>query len=220
MPVANLIIDSDSHVTEPADVWTARVPKKYVDDVPHVERIDGADIWVLQNKRIGSVGTSAPGGMADLPPELPADLRRLPPRRLECDGPAGLHGRGGHLGPGALPQRRGFRQRELPRHGRRRAQALERAGLQRLSDGVVWGGFPAAPRRARHPVLGCGGHRARGLALRRRRGQGDSVHRRAAALRASGARKPPLGSPVGRCHSRRVCPFTSTSAMPGICRAS
>ena len=33
-----LIIDADSHVTEPADVWTARVPAKYKDDVPRVVR--------------------------------------------------------------------------------------------------------------------------------------------------------------------------------------
>jgi uncharacterized protein len=71
MPVANLIIDSDSHVTEPADVWTARVPKKYIDDVPHVERVDGADVWVLQNKRIGSVGTSAPAGWPTFPGNYP-----------------------------------------------------------------------------------------------------------------------------------------------------
>jgi predicted TIM-barrel fold metal-dependent hydrolase len=71
MPVANLIIDSDSHVTEPADVWTSRVPKKYVDDVPHVERVEGADIWMLQNKRIGTVGTSAPAGWPTFPPNYP-----------------------------------------------------------------------------------------------------------------------------------------------------
>jgi predicted TIM-barrel fold metal-dependent hydrolase len=71
MAAAQSIIDADSHVTEPADVWTARVPKKYVDDVPHVERIDGVDVWVLQHKRIGSVGVSAPAGWPTFPPEYP-----------------------------------------------------------------------------------------------------------------------------------------------------
>ena len=28
------VIDSDSHITESPDVWTARVPRKYVDRVP------------------------------------------------------------------------------------------------------------------------------------------------------------------------------------------
>lgn len=31
-----VIVDTDSHITEPPDVWTARVPKKYVDVVPRV----------------------------------------------------------------------------------------------------------------------------------------------------------------------------------------
>jgi predicted TIM-barrel fold metal-dependent hydrolase len=52
-------------------VWTSRVPKKYVDDVPHVERVEGADIWMLQNKRIGTVGTSAPAGWPTFPPNYP-----------------------------------------------------------------------------------------------------------------------------------------------------
>ena len=71
MPATHTIIDSDSHVTEPADVWTSRVPKKYIDDVPHVERIDGADIWMLQDKRIGTVGVTAPAGWPTFPPEYP-----------------------------------------------------------------------------------------------------------------------------------------------------
>ena len=99
MPVANLIIDSDSHVTEPADVWTARVPKKYIDDVPHVERIDGADIWMLQNKRIGSVGTSAPAGWPTFPRNYPPTYADCHPAASDADGPAGLHGRARASGP-------------------------------------------------------------------------------------------------------------------------
>ena len=34
------VIDSDSHLTEPPDVWTARVPRKYVDRVPTLRNID------------------------------------------------------------------------------------------------------------------------------------------------------------------------------------
>jgi hypothetical protein len=42
--VTQLIIDADSHITEPADVWTSRVPVKYRDEVPVVVREDGADL--------------------------------------------------------------------------------------------------------------------------------------------------------------------------------
>ena len=31
------IIDCDSHVAEPADLWTSRLPAKYTDDAPHLQ---------------------------------------------------------------------------------------------------------------------------------------------------------------------------------------
>ena len=35
------VIDVDTHVTEPPDVWTSRVSSKWGDLVPHVVRIPG-----------------------------------------------------------------------------------------------------------------------------------------------------------------------------------
>jgi len=32
------VIDSDTHITEPGDVWTARLPAKFQDDAPHIVR--------------------------------------------------------------------------------------------------------------------------------------------------------------------------------------
>ena len=56
------IIDADSHLTEPADVWTARVPAKYADQVPHVERTaNGTDVWILDGTQIATVGQTAAG---------------------------------------------------------------------------------------------------------------------------------------------------------------
>jgi uncharacterized protein len=56
------IIDADAHLTEPADVWTARVPTKYADRVPHVERTaNGVDVWILDGTQIATVGQTAPG---------------------------------------------------------------------------------------------------------------------------------------------------------------
>src|SRR5437763_17052888 len=34
---AQPLVDADSHVTEPADLWTSRVPKKCALDVPRVD---------------------------------------------------------------------------------------------------------------------------------------------------------------------------------------
>ena len=68
----NLIIDADTHVTEPADVWTSRVPRRHMDFVPQVVRDDGGhDIWVLEGTRIATVGSTAPAGWADYPASMP-----------------------------------------------------------------------------------------------------------------------------------------------------
>ncbi len=46
---ANLkVIDADSHITEPRDLWTSRVGAKYQDLVPHVVKdANGNDTWVF-----------------------------------------------------------------------------------------------------------------------------------------------------------------------------
>jgi uncharacterized protein len=57
------IIDADAHITEPADVWTSRLPAKYVDDIPHVARSeDGRDVWVLDDEVLCTIGATAPVG--------------------------------------------------------------------------------------------------------------------------------------------------------------
>jgi predicted TIM-barrel fold metal-dependent hydrolase len=42
------IIDSDSHVNEPPDLWTSRVGSKFVDRVPHVQSFEEGDAWVME----------------------------------------------------------------------------------------------------------------------------------------------------------------------------
>jgi predicted TIM-barrel fold metal-dependent hydrolase len=69
--VTQLIIDADSHITEPADVWTSRVPARYRDDVPTVVRDGPADLWVLNGERLSPVGVTAPAGWPTFPPEYP-----------------------------------------------------------------------------------------------------------------------------------------------------
>jgi uncharacterized protein len=71
------IIDSDAHVTEPRDVWTSRLPQKYLEEAPHVEVIDGVDAWVIGNDRVAAVGASAVAGW----PTNPIDF---PPRFEDC----------------------------------------------------------------------------------------------------------------------------------------
>ena len=41
------IIDADTHLTEPHDLWTARAPAAYRDRVPQVRDVDGKPTWVV-----------------------------------------------------------------------------------------------------------------------------------------------------------------------------
>ena len=54
-----LVIDADTHLTEPADLWTSRAPARFADRVPRVERIDGRNSWVFDGRVIGMAGSSA-----------------------------------------------------------------------------------------------------------------------------------------------------------------
>jgi predicted TIM-barrel fold metal-dependent hydrolase len=42
------LISSDSHVNEPPDLWQARVPAKFRDRAPRMQRFDRGDAWVLE----------------------------------------------------------------------------------------------------------------------------------------------------------------------------
>lgn len=64
------VIDVDTHLTEPADLWTSRAPRAYRDRVPHVEvrsrtsRINGADlgegsVWVVDDVVLGQAGAGS-----------------------------------------------------------------------------------------------------------------------------------------------------------------
>ena len=61
------LISSDSHVTEPGDLWTKRVPAALRDRAPHIKRFDEGDAWIVE----GMSGPLAFGwtSCAGLPPE-------------------------------------------------------------------------------------------------------------------------------------------------------
>lgn len=47
------IVDSDSHWSEPPDLFTKRAPAQFRDRVPRVETIDGQQMWVFDGKPAG-----------------------------------------------------------------------------------------------------------------------------------------------------------------------
>jgi predicted TIM-barrel fold metal-dependent hydrolase len=68
------IIDSDTHVTEVADLWTSRVPAKLKDRVPRVEWDEEKQeqAWYIGDEWINSVGITAIAGYKDPYPAHPA----------------------------------------------------------------------------------------------------------------------------------------------------
>ncbi|MCH7599973.1 MAG: amidohydrolase [Myxococcales bacterium] len=71
-------IDVDTHITEPADVWTSRVSKKWGDVVPHVERHHGRDIWLIGDEMVGGPGFTTMAGFDGSYPECPAGYDDIP----------------------------------------------------------------------------------------------------------------------------------------------
>jgi predicted TIM-barrel fold metal-dependent hydrolase len=50
------VVDADTHMTEPMDLWTKRAPRGYEDRLPRVEEVDGRPMWVLDGKPFGFAG--------------------------------------------------------------------------------------------------------------------------------------------------------------------
>jgi len=83
--VREWVIDADSHVTEPSDVWTSRVPARYRDDVFRVVRKDDVDTWMLRDEPVGRVGVTAPAGWPTFPPEYPGRYEDVHPASYDAD---------------------------------------------------------------------------------------------------------------------------------------
>ena len=52
------IIDADTHLTEPHDLWTSRAPSAFLDRVPQVRTIDGTPMWVVDGITLSRAGAS------------------------------------------------------------------------------------------------------------------------------------------------------------------
>jgi len=62
-------IDTDTHVTEPPDLWTSRLSSKWGDAVPHIERREGRDLWIIGGEQVGGPGMTTAAGFDGTLPE-------------------------------------------------------------------------------------------------------------------------------------------------------
>ncbi len=80
------VIDVDTHLTEPPDVWTSRVPAGMRDRVPHIERIDGRDTWMAGGERLGAPGYySMAGWNGVMPLSIPDTFDDIEPAMYDAE---------------------------------------------------------------------------------------------------------------------------------------
>jgi predicted TIM-barrel fold metal-dependent hydrolase len=53
------VIDVDTHITEPHDLWSSRAPKGYADRLPHVVDVDGVAHWAIDGIVLSRAGSSS-----------------------------------------------------------------------------------------------------------------------------------------------------------------
>lgn len=80
------VIDCDSHITEPGDVWTDRLPKKLAEQAPRLLRTDdGRDVWQFgSTQRLVPVGYTAVAGWPEPFPAAPRNMDEVPPAAYDA----------------------------------------------------------------------------------------------------------------------------------------
>jgi predicted TIM-barrel fold metal-dependent hydrolase len=79
------VADVDSHIIEPADLWTSRVSSKWGDLVPHVRFHERRqeDYWYIGDRKLYGVGAFAQAGWPEFPPSHPRRLEEALPAALD-----------------------------------------------------------------------------------------------------------------------------------------
>ncbi|MTV23878.1 amidohydrolase [Nitriliruptoraceae bacterium ZYF776] len=86
-PAAYKIIDVDTHVVEPPDLWTARMPASVHDRIPHVAWHEDTqtESWFLNGQRVLGVGQAAMAGWHEFPPDHPRTWAEADPATWDVD---------------------------------------------------------------------------------------------------------------------------------------
>jgi predicted TIM-barrel fold metal-dependent hydrolase len=80
------VIDADTHLTEPADLWTARIPSRFRDSAPHVrfQEETGTWRWVIGDRWCSMVGNYSMAGWKEFPPSCPPTLEEANPASYDA----------------------------------------------------------------------------------------------------------------------------------------
>jgi predicted TIM-barrel fold metal-dependent hydrolase len=78
------VIDIDTHITEPHDVWTARVSSKWGNMVPHIRQMAGRDMWFIGDTPAGGPGFYTMAGHDDTYPDVPMGYDSIPDASYEA----------------------------------------------------------------------------------------------------------------------------------------
>jgi len=75
------VIDVDTHVSEPADTWSARLERRFLDAAPQLRHDprSGKDIWYIGDELVLPVGMTAVAGFDGILPECPDTMADIPP---------------------------------------------------------------------------------------------------------------------------------------------
>jgi predicted TIM-barrel fold metal-dependent hydrolase len=79
--IQDWVIDVDTHITEPGDLWTSRLPKKYIEKAPRLHRNPetGMETWHIGGKETFlPVGFTAVAGWPEPFPASPKNMDEVP----------------------------------------------------------------------------------------------------------------------------------------------
>ncbi len=193
------IIDTDTHVVEPPDLWTSRVAAKFGDRVPQV-RWDEArqeEVWVLGDKSLGAVAGAAMAGWHEHPPFHPRTWAEADPQTWDADRRLGMMDGYGIHSQLLYPNVAVFNAKSIVALN---DKELQLACVQAYNDYLIdWAG----PDRDRLVAMACLPFWDLELDPRRDRAgrcqgpQGAGVHPGPERVRAAHAHRPLLGPDVG-----------------------
>ena len=112
------IVDCDAHFTEPADLWSSRVPASMQDRMPVQKTVDGRTGWFLDDEMWASIGgnTIRTGREKVLGSHVVQPFADIDPAAWSVPDRLALHGRHGHPRPDPLPERDRVRVEPRLRH--------------------------------------------------------------------------------------------------------